>query len=141
MKKYEFTGEVKALGFTTLYRIKAVRSFAGIKVGDIGGWIEKESNLSHHGNAWVCGDARVCGYAWVRRKQDILVIGPIGSRDDYTTFYKSRHGISVKCGCFEGTINAFLDKVKRRHGTNHHAKMYQSAVELARMQMICDENS
>lgn len=34
-----------------------------VEVGDIGGWIEKEENLS--GNAWVSGDARVSGNAWV----------------------------------------------------------------------------
>ena len=70
-KKYEFTGETKQWLGCTLHRIRAVVSFAYVKEGEIGGWIETESNLSHCGNAWVCDDARVfgnalvCGDAWV----------------------------------------------------------------------------
>ena len=44
---------------TTLYRIIAIRSFGDVVIGDKGGFIEKESNLSHNDNAWVYGDARV----------------------------------------------------------------------------------
>jgi hypothetical protein len=33
--------------------------FRAVEVEDIGGYIEKEENLSHFGNARVCGDARV----------------------------------------------------------------------------------
>lgn len=65
MKKYEFTGETKQIGTingtVTLHRIKASVTFGNIKSGDIGGWIEKKENLSHDGNAWVYGDARVSG--------------------------------------------------------------------------------
>ena len=50
---------------TKLYQIKALKDFANIKAGDLGGWIEKESNLSQDGNCWVYGDARVFGDAWV----------------------------------------------------------------------------
>ncbi|WKS98767.1 polymer-forming cytoskeletal protein [Gallibacterium salpingitidis] len=50
-----------------LYKIKALVDIpAGdVKVGDLGGYIEKESNLSHSGNAWVYGDAMVSGDARV----------------------------------------------------------------------------
>lgn len=51
MNKYEFTGETKVINdwgrIVTLHRIRAVIEFGMIKVGDIGGWIEKEKNLSH----------------------------------------------------------------------------------------------
>ena len=51
MKKYEFTGETKQVELlfrtVTLQRIKAVAEFGIVKVGDLGGWIEKEENLSH----------------------------------------------------------------------------------------------
>ena len=33
--------------------------------GELGGYVEKEENLSNDGNAWVAGDARVYGNAWV----------------------------------------------------------------------------
>src|SRR5260364_177646 len=43
----------------TLYRIRALRDFRSIKQGDLGGYIEKEENLSHEGEAWVFDNARV----------------------------------------------------------------------------------
>jgi hypothetical protein len=61
MKKYEFTGEKKG----KLNRIRAVMGFGNVIAGDIGGWIEKDENLSHYGSAWVSGDAQVYGYAKV----------------------------------------------------------------------------
>lgn len=57
MKKFEFTGETKTISLffrtATLHRIRAVAEFALVKIGDLGGWIEKEENLSHEGDAWV----------------------------------------------------------------------------------------
>ena len=65
MKKYILTETTKDLLGTTLHQIKAVRSFGDVKEGELGGWIEKEENLSQEGNAWVSGDAWVSGNAWV----------------------------------------------------------------------------
>ena len=65
MKKYELTEETKVIGGKTLFRIRALRSFGGIKAGDLGGFIENERNLSHGGNAWVGGNAEVYGNAQV----------------------------------------------------------------------------
>jgi carbonic anhydrase/acetyltransferase-like protein (isoleucine patch superfamily) len=72
-RKYEFTGETKQWFGRTLHRVRAVATIAsiGVSVGDVGGWIETEGNLSRDGNAWVygnahvSGDARVYGNAWV----------------------------------------------------------------------------
>ena len=50
---------------STLYRIQAIRDFDNVKTGDIGGYIEKESNLSHDGNCWVFDSALVCDSACV----------------------------------------------------------------------------
>lgn len=41
-------------------RIKAVKDFSNIKFGTLGGYIEKESNLSQTGNAWVGCDSTGC---------------------------------------------------------------------------------
>ena len=65
MKKYELTEETFTVFGKTLYRIRAVRDFGSVKTGEFGGYIEKEENLSHFGNAWVYGNARVFGNAWV----------------------------------------------------------------------------
>lgn len=45
----------------TLYRIEALKDLPqhNVKVGDLGGWIESEKNLS--GNAWVGCNAKVYG--------------------------------------------------------------------------------
>ncbi|TRB33709.1 polymer-forming cytoskeletal protein [Mannheimia haemolytica] len=43
----------------TLYRIKAITTFGTVFAGTLGGYIEKESNLKHLGNAWVYDNAKV----------------------------------------------------------------------------------
>lgn len=63
--KYNLTTNKKKVFGRTLYQIKAVSSFGNVKKGDLGGWIEKETNLSQEGGAWVSGDARVYGAARV----------------------------------------------------------------------------
>ena len=67
-KIWEFTGETKICFGITLKRIRATVEFklkCGIVIGkgELGGWIEKESNL--YGDAWVYGDASVYGNASV----------------------------------------------------------------------------
>ena len=70
-KKYELTGEtIKYKGYT-LHRIKALKDIVinteiTIKKGNLGGWIEKEYNLSQDGNCWVSGKAKVFGDATVK---------------------------------------------------------------------------
>ena len=60
MKKYELTKETIKNNFgKKLFRIRALIDFADVKKGDLGGFIEKEKNLSHDGNAWVYDDAQV----------------------------------------------------------------------------------
>ena len=152
MKKFEFTGETKTISLlfrtATLHRIRAVAEFGLVKVGDLGGWIEKEENLSHEGKAWiwgnakvwgnaeVWGNAKVCGDAEVFSARHILVIGTIGSRDDFTTFYRDKDNeITVKCGCFLGKIDKFLEKVTQTHGDSNYALVYRAAVEVARLQI------
>jgi carbonic anhydrase/acetyltransferase-like protein (isoleucine patch superfamily) len=63
--KYKFTERTKEYQNITLHEIEAVRDFGNIKKGTVGGWIEKESNLSHEGECWVAGNALVCGDAQV----------------------------------------------------------------------------
>ena len=65
MRKYEFTEETKNVFGVILHRIKALRDVGNVKAGDLGGWIEKEDNLSHEGYCWVYGDAAVYGNAEV----------------------------------------------------------------------------
>ena len=177
-KKYILTTETKDVNGHTLHRIQAIRDFNDVKTGDLGGWIEKEKNLSHeekcwvYGNAWVFGNALVCGNAWVfgnarmsgnarvygntevyeyalvcgdarvsenvavygysrihtgsiTETTQVVTIGPIGSRNDFTTFVRDNNNtIYVTCGCFGGTIEEFEAKVKERHGGTKYATSY-----------------
>ena len=89
-----------------------------------------------YGNAKVYGNAMVYDNAVVFRTKHYLVVGPIGSRNDYTTFFRSKEGtIKVKCGCFMGTIDEFLYKVEITHGDSKYAKVYRMATEMALAQI------
>ena len=56
-RKYEFTGLTREIDGHTLHQIRALRNLTnGVEVGDLGGFIENESNLSHDGECWVGND-------------------------------------------------------------------------------------
>ena len=194
MKKYELTEETVTVYGKTLYRIRAVRDFGSVKTGEFGGYIEKEENLSHFGNAWICGDAKVfgnakvsgnawvysnaevsgnakvCGNAWicgntkvsgnarvsgnawfsgnanvsgnawfsgnaeVFNTRHFFVQGPIGSRDGYVTFYRTKDDtVGVRCGCFSGSLQEFVNQVEETHGGSRYEKEYKLAAELAKV--------
>ena len=146
MKKYELTEETVTVYGKTLYRIRAVRDFGSVKTGEFGGYIEKEENLSHFGNAWVYGnakvygDARVSGNAWVYGNAEVFntrhffVQGPIGSRDGYVTFYRTKDDtVEVRCGCFSGSLQEFVNQVEETHGGSRYEKEYKLATELAKV--------
>lgn len=60
MKKYKLLdSDTKVFFGRTLFRIQALNSFGDVQEGDLGGYIEKEKNLSHDGNAWVYNNAQV----------------------------------------------------------------------------------
>ena len=146
MKKYELTEETVTVYGKTLYRIRAVRDFGSVKTGEFGGYIEKEENLSHFGDAWVSGearvsgDARVFGNAWVYGNAEVFntrhffVQGPIGSRDGYVTFYRTKDDtVEVRCGCFSGSLQKFVNQVEETHGGSRYEKEYKLAAELAKV--------
>lgn len=78
-KKYEFTDEFILFGDEKLYRIRALKDFGSVRKGDLGGYIQDEKNLSHAGDAWVSGNAKVLDGAWVcddaRVEDNALVVG------------------------------------------------------------------
>ena len=71
MKKYSLTKTTKEFLGRTLYQIKAEISFGSVTKGELGGFIEKEENLSQDNNAWIFGDAwifgnaQISGNAWI----------------------------------------------------------------------------
>ena len=102
-----------------LFRIKALIEFGNVKEGELGGFVEKEENLSREGNAWVSGDAevsgnaRVFGDARVSDNADYTTIKGFGTKCRTTTFFKCKDGIlRVRCGCFYGDLEEFRNQVK-----------------------------
>lgn len=103
----------------------------------VGGSAQVYGNARISGRAHVSGNANIVQNGDIRRSTDYLVIGPIGSRNDHTTFYRTASNkIQVSCGCFTGSIDQFLAAAKKTHGDNHHGKMYKMAAELARVQIL-----
>lgn len=81
-KKYELTREIKQIkhaltrNIINLYRIRALKDFDDVKAGSLGGFIEKEVNLSHDGSCWVYDDACVYGHARVYENAKIRHYSP-----------------------------------------------------------------
>ena len=100
------------------------------------------SSVQVSGNALVSGDAHVYSNTMVYGNAEIVkdthyfVVGPIGSRDWFTTFFRTKDKkIFVSCGCFKGDIQEFEDAVKKTHGGTKHEKAYLAAIELAKLQI------
>jgi len=70
-KKYELTTNTKSLFGKTLFQIRALVSFGDVKAGDLGGWIEKEDNLSHEDDCWVYDNAEVSDNALVSGNAEV----------------------------------------------------------------------
>lgn len=176
MKKYELTTNTKMWFGRKLYQIKALKDFGNVKAGELGGYIEKEENLSHDGIAWVFDNACVCDDAkvyddayvygnacvfdnahvlgnaqiydttWVHcdaqisSNADYICFKGFGSENRNTTMFRTRNGdVYVSCGCFTGSLKAFMDKVKETHGNTKYAKEYLACIEVAKIHFEIDE--
>ena len=129
MKKFELTSDFKVYLGKKLFRIKALSDFGDVKAGDLGGYVEKEENLAHDGNAWVSGNARVSGdarvsgnahvsgnarvigNARVSESADILWVTGLGTAHRTTTVFRTPDGIRIVCGCFFGDLEQFRKQV------------------------------
>lgn len=121
------------------YRIEALTDFADVKKGTLGGFVENEENLSQKGNCWIYDDAIVHGNAKIgtfgniSSSSDYFVVGPLGSRGDFTIFYRSSEGeIMVNCGCYNDTISNFKSKVRDVHHDTIYEIQYNNAIEFAK---------
>ena len=79
------------------------------------------------------GGADLGGAGKLRKPEDILLVGNIGSRLGCTTIYNTDKGIYVQCGCFFGTIEAFATKVEQRHKGTQHERDYKALIEFAKI--------
>ena len=95
--------------------------------------VSDSADISGHAN--VYGTVIINNIIRIEARSDVssslhyLLIGPIGSRNDYTTFSKSKDGkIFVACGCFNGTLEEFEKAVKKTHKGTYHEKVYMDAI-------------
>lgn len=147
MKKFELTDEFITNAFgNKLFRIKALVDFGTIKAGELGGFVEKEENLSSDDNAWVYGDARVYGNALVSGNArvygnaDYAVVTGFGHCFRATTFFRGKDKIlRVQCGCFYGDLAQFREIVKKTHGDSKYAKEYLAIADLMELHFSYEE--
>ena len=166
MKKFELTTEfiTNALG-KKLFRIKALVEFGSVKAGELGGYAEKEENISQDGNAWVSddacvyGDAKVFGNAWVygdacvygdakvsdnaevSGDADYALVKGFGTEFRCTTFYRDKNKkIMVNCGCFHGDLEAFRKQVKETR-SGKIAKEYLMIADLMEYHFASEDSS
>ena len=120
-KKFELLLDdtVEYLGIK-LFRIRALNSFGNVEAGDIGGYIEKEENLSESGNSWVSGDARVTS------QKDYIVFKNSWSSFRWFTYTKSNR--MWKVGCFYGTGQELIEKAYKDNEKS--GKCYEAYVNL-----------
>ena len=114
MKKYELTTNTKKAYGRTLFQIRALKDFGNVKTGDLGGYIEKEGNLSHAGDAWiynnalVYGNAKISGSAEIKDNSDYIVFKNWWSSGRYFTWTRSNNMWRV--GCFYGSGEELIKK-------------------------------
>lgn len=137
MKKFELTDEFIIDDFGhKLFRIKALAYFGTIRAGELGGFVEKEENLSSDGDAWVYGNARVSGDA------DYAVVEGFGRYFRATTFFLCKDKIlRVQCGCFYGDLAKFREIVKKTHGDSKYAKEYLAIADLMELHFSDEEEN
>ena len=123
---------------------------ANLRGANLGGAYLGGANLggANLGGAYLGGadlgdadlrDADLGGAGKITSVDDILLIGPIGSRADYTHIYRTDKGVYVKCGCFFGTVDEFASKVKDTHGDNKYANQYLKVIDFANKYFERDE--
>ena len=150
-KHFELTNKfiINAFG-VKLFQIKCTRRIKYAEVGDLGGYIEKEDNLS--GDAWVSGDAQVYGDAWVSGNARVYGNAQVsgdarvsnnnehcgfdcfGSVNRHTHAYKTQSGkVEITCGCFRGSIEEFDRQVKKTHQGNKFERQYMAIAEVIKI--------
>ena len=127
--------EARVYGDALVYGNARVCEYAWV-YGDA--WVSGNARVSGgaeiSGDAEIRGRARIFGRARVCKDDHFLCLGPIGSRSDYTTFYRTDgNGVGVSCGCFTGTLDEFAAKVEETHKDNPvRLAEYRAAIELFR---------
>ena len=152
-KKYELLEhDYKEVFGIKSYRIRALKDFGDVKKGDVGGYIQKEENLSQKNTCWVYrgaevwgearvyGKARVFGEAEVYGEVEVFGEAEIKSLQDYIVFKNNwssgRYFIWTRSndmwtvGCFYGSGKELIERAyKDSKLSGNMYKMYVEFVE------------
>lgn len=163
-RHFKLTNETKVNIFgVKLFRIECTMDCKWAKVGDKGGWVEKEDNIQGD-SAWVYGEAevygearvsgearvggsaRVYGEAEVYGSAEVYDSARVSDSADYccfqsfgrggrtTTVFREKSGeLRVRCGCFNGTLAEFEAQVEQTHGDTQHGKVYKAIIEVIKL--------
>jgi hypothetical protein len=127
MKHFKFTEDTLSIDNLILHRIVCTKELKDVRVGDWGGWIEKESNLLD--DAWVYGDGRVYGNAEVSGLCISMFI------QWYTTITRNH----IKIGCKQHKIEEwqdFLDANHEYYDVNNYSAI-KSVIDFAKNLKEC----
>ncbi len=139
----EIYGNAKIYGNVEIYGNAKIYGGAEVYENvEIYGNAEIYGNVEIYGGAEVCrctkinGNAKISSNADIRHFRHYLCLGPIGSRNDYTTFYHTKdNDIWVCCGCFSGSIDSFKQRVTEIHENDVFAQQYLLACQIAELNM------
>lgn len=77
-KKYELTEEfICTPSGKKLYRIRALKDFGEVHMGELGGFVESEENLDHDGFAWVSCEGKVYDHARIVNDARVGAFGEV----------------------------------------------------------------
>jgi len=127
--KYILTENTKNHWGITLHQIQAIKDFGIVRKGDLGGWIQKEENLSQYGNARIYGNAKI------HKPNHYMCFQSFGSENRSTTVFRTKEGCAVLCGCFTGDLEDFSNAVNETHGDNQYGLEYKAIIEVIKLRV------
>lgn len=105
---------------------------ANLKYADLSGTYLKDAILNGADFRGTILNGAYLNYIKIKYN-GILLVGNIGSRNDYTIAYNTDRGIYIKCGSFFGTIDEFVVRVKGTHNGNNYERDYLAMVEFIKI--------
>ena len=133
-RKYKLTNEWISIRGHRLFKIEAVKNFGSVRIGDLGGFIESEDNLSHYDNCWVdiggmvFDKARIVDNAIV--KEGGVVIGPNSMINKDIVVY----GVVINIDCVHlDTVTVFERDTVHQYSPS---RVYISKVDRKKMKKL-----
>lgn len=135
-KKYILTDHTCQVEGHTLYRIRALKDFAGVRAGELGGYVAGEHNLAQYGNCWICNNAIVYENATVKdnaRVSDFAVIRGNARLTDFVCVCED--------ACIDGDVTLSGDTIVK--GNSHISTQIEAnkIIKPCSLNEISKENS